>query len=206
MPLLILHNPVCGSHSAKSFTEDHILPLLKQYNITVDLVLDTRYAGHAGELVANYLRLTTDLTLVLVSGDGTLHEVVNNYNFTGSQAVNDHRAALPQARIAVVLVPAGTANALYSSFFPPAKEETSAVEYKLRSLRAFLDGKERVPLTLGVTTFLPPTSGESQAHPRTAVSGVVTSAALHASILYDSEELRHEYPGIERYFCHILNE
>lgn len=98
-----------------------------------------------------------------------------------------------------MLVPAGTANALYSSLFPPVKgEDTGSVEYKLKSLRAFLDGKEGVPLTLAATTLYPPT-GDSQAVSTRVVSGVVTSTCLHASILYDSEKLRKEYPGLERF-------
>jgi len=206
MPLLVVYNPVCGSRSAKSLTEDLILPLLFQYDVTVHLVVATKHAGHAGELIADYLRSAVDLTLILVSGDGTLHEVVNNCNITENQAAKEHRVDRPPVQISVVLVPAGTANALYSSLFPPAKGEASTVEYKLKSLKAFLDGKERVPLSLGVTTLLPPAGEEPQTPSRTVVSGVVTSTALHASILYDSEELRHEYPGIERYFCHMLNE
>jgi len=206
MPLLVVYNPVCGSRSAKSFTEDHILPLLYQYNVTVDLVVATKYAGHAGELISDYLRSTVNLTLILVSGDGTLHEVVNNCNITESQATKEHRVDRLPVQISVVLVPAGTANALYSSLFPPAKGEASTVEYKLRSLKAFLDGKEGVPLSLSVTSLLPPAGEEPKIPSRTVVSGVVISTALHASILYDSEQLRHEYPGIERYFRYMLNE
>jgi len=203
MPLLVVYNPICGSRSAKSFTEDHILPLLYQHNVAADLIVATGHAGHAGELIADCLRSTVDLTLILVSGDGTLHEVINNCNITGGRAAKEYRVDLPPAQISVVLVPAGTANALYSSLFPPAEGEVSTVEYKLRSLKAFLDGKEGVPLSLSVTTLLSPAGEES---PRTIVSGVVTSTALHASILYDSEKLRHEYPGIERYFRRMLEE
>ncbi|KXN87730.1 hypothetical protein AN958_08206 [Leucoagaricus sp. SymC.cos] len=198
MPLLVLYNPVCGSRSSKSFTEEHIIPLLEQHNIAVDSVLATEYPGHAGALVADYLKRSfADLTIILASGDGTLHEIINNYTPPRRSPPNDHQVLItPQ--IFLVLVPTGTANALYSSLFPPTKnEDISSVEYKLQSLRAYLDGKPSVPLTLSVTTFLPPS--DSQVQERTVVSAVVTSTSAHASILHDSEELRKEFPGIERF-------
>lgn len=208
MPFLVLYNPVCGSRSAKSFTEKHVLPLLEQHNVTVDAIVATEYAGHAGVLVADYLkRSAADLTIVLASGDGTLHEIINNYSPPRNSSPNSYQVLLSSipSRISLIMVPAGTANAMYSSLFPPTKgEDISTLEYKLQSIRAYLVGKTSIPLTLAVTTLLPPAS-DSQASPRTVVSAVVTSTSAHASILYDSEELRKEFPGIERYiyfsFC-----
>jgi diacylglycerol kinase family enzyme len=186
MPLLVIYNPVCGSQSAKSLTYDHILPLLSQRNATVDAVIETEYAGHAGSIVAGYESEKEELTVVLVSGDGTLHEIVNHC-YTSTR------------RVSFVLIPAGTANALYSSLFPPSKD-SSTVGDKFQSLRAYLDAKKRtIPLTLSVTTFFFAPDSQKSQEPKSVVSAVVTSTSLHASILYDSEELRKEIPGLQRY-------
>lgn len=206
MPLLVLYNPVCGSRSAKPFTEEHVLPLLSHHNTTVDAILATEYAGHAGVIVADYLRRSSaDLTIVLASGDGTLHEILNNCRQNSAPDCDQVLLSHNPSRISLVLVPAGTANAMYSSLFPPKnKDEISTVEYKLQSVQAYLDGRASVPLTLAVTTLLPP-ANKSQPNPRTVAAAVVTSTCLHASILQDSEELRKEIPGVERcisFSCH----
>ena len=52
------------------------------------------------------------------------------------------------------------------------------------------------PLTLAKTTLL---SKDGKKREKTSVSAVVTSTALHASILHDSEALRASHPGIERF-------
>ncbi|THH05535.1 hypothetical protein EW146_g9876 [Bondarzewia mesenterica] len=119
MPLLVLYNPVSGSASGKQITEQRVLPLLAEHHKIADQISSTEHAGHAGQLVLDFIdeHPTDDegtLDVILVSGDGTLHEIVN--------ALHDARAgtdkALPKIRLA--LVAAGTANALYSSLFPSA--------------------------------------------------------------------------------------
>lgn len=196
MPLSIIYNPVSGSGSAKSLVQEHVLPLLEKRNINADHVVATEYPGHAGTLVAEYAQQNpSNLTIVLVSGDGTLHEVVNQLLPNSSQNLQQALVTLP--RISFILVPAGTANALYSSLFPPTEpEDISNVEYKLQSLHSYLDGHNGIPLALSVTTFVP--APGSQTTPKVAISSVVTSTSLHATILHDSEALRKEMPGIER--------
>ncbi|KAI0086672.1 hypothetical protein BDY19DRAFT_908095 [Irpex rosettiformis] len=51
-------------------------------------------------------------------------------------------------------------------------------------------------LTLAKTTLL---SKDGKKKEKTSISAVVTSTALHASILHDSEALRASHPGIERF-------
>ncbi|KAI6038960.1 ATP-NAD kinase-like domain-containing protein [Pisolithus marmoratus] len=150
--VLVLYNPVSGDCNAKEFFQNHPMA-----------VVATEHAGHAGTIVTDFLQNHQgDVTVVLGSGDGTLHEVVN--------ALPDH--ALDTSRtITFALVPCGTANALFSSLFAPVSG-SSAVAYKLLSLDAFI-----APV----------------------LSVVVMSTALHASILEDSELLRKEIPGIERF-------
>jgi hypothetical protein len=221
MPLIVIYNPVSGDRTAAKLTTDTIIPLLATHNVTPDKVAATEYVGHAGELLLSYIdslapsnSSTEPITLVLVSGDGTLHEIVNTLHSARSK----REGSFPSLRIA--LIPGGTANALHSTFFPPSTS-SSTTEPTLRvlaSLLAFLSATPRlIPLTLSHTTISssPPALSAlknphkypSAASSRSAssdsdvdvVSAVVTSTALHAAILHDSEALRASVPGIERF-------
>lgn len=167
--LLAIINPVCGHSSASSFFHNHVFPLLHlPYS-----VLETQHTGHAEQYIRD-LPSDPPLTIILGSGDGTLHEIIN---------------AFPNRSLTFVLVPCGTANALYVSLFPPNDDEDSP-EYKLQSLRAFINNATPQPLSLASTTLLSDTP---------VLSSVVVSTSLHASILHHSEALRSSHPGIERF-------
>lgn len=186
--VLVLYNPVSGDSTAKEFFQNHVLPRLDSSGIEPSAIVATEHAGHAGTVVTDFLQKHRgEVVVVLGSGDGTLHEVVN--------ALSGH--AFDTARtITFALVPCGTANALFSSLFPPTSE-SPAVAHKLLSLDAFIARSKPKPLTLARTTLY---EGPTQQIPcHSTVSVVVTSAALHASILEDSELLRKEIPGIERF-------
>jgi hypothetical protein len=106
------------------------------------------------------------------------------------------------------MIQVGTANALFSSLFAFCPNpDTSGPSYRLQSLHAYLAYAVPRPLTI-MTTSLGKTSSTSAAAAsstsestaRTSIrSAVVTSAALHASILHDSERLRATHPGIQRF-------
>ena len=131
MPLLVIYNPVCGHGTAKTLFSDVVLPLLRQHGYDPDVIQETTHEGHAGDIVLDFLA-TVDgpVSIILGSGDGTLHEIV--CALRTAEVSQDHR------EINLVLVPCGTANALYSTFFPPATlDDTSD---KLQSLRIFLSG------------------------------------------------------------------
>ncbi|KAJ2968033.1 hypothetical protein NUW54_g13334 [Trametes sanguinea] len=134
MPVLVIYNPVSGDRSAKALFDGHVLPLLAKHNVTPDKVVATESSGHVGNIVADFL-LSSDhsqpISVVLGSGDGTLHELINVLNNTPSSK--------PFPRIHLALVPCGTANALYASLFPPSPDE-DPVEYKLKSVKAFVSG------------------------------------------------------------------
>jgi hypothetical protein len=218
MPLIVVSNPVSGDRTAVNLTTERILPLLASHNIVPHKVAVTEHVGHAGTLLLSYIdslapsTCADGITLVLVSGDGTLHEIVNALH----SARGKREDPFPALRI--VLIPGGTANAMHSSFFPPSSSPTasSAAEPTLlASLLSFLSVTPRlVPLTLAYTRISPPVSPNNDRPDRgpASVSGsngsgggsdivsvVVTSTALHAAILYDSEALRASVPGIERF-------
>lgn len=192
MPLLVIYNPVCGDGSAKVFFEEIVLPLLKKHGKIVDITVVTEGPGHGGTAVLDFLQSTGgDTVVVLGSGDGTLHEIINalcNAELKGSTKHSPLR---------FVLIPCGTANAMYSSFFPPipGQDDTS---YRLKSLQAFIDNLHTTPLTLAISSLSSLPSSEPSQH-QEAISVVVTSTALHANILHHSEALRKEMPGIERF-------
>ena len=166
MSVLAVINPVAGDRSASAFFTNHIAPKLSFSATTTE--------QNAAELIANAQK---PVTVVVLSGDGTLHEIIN---------------ALPTTdQVSFVLVPCGTANALYASLFPPAGDDSPS--YKLKSLQAFLDGKTPVHLSLATTTISAPTTP-----PKVSIASVVVSTGLHASILHDSEALREQHPGMER--------
>ncbi|KAH9905541.1 ATP-NAD kinase-like domain-containing protein, partial [Fomitopsis serialis] len=172
----------------------HVLPLLERANLTPDVVLATAHPGHAGAFVTTHLEAHAGpFTVILAAGDGTLHEIIEALVNT---APKGQRAAAPPAKLNFALIPSGTANALYASLFPRAPTDDDTA-YKLRSVQALVDGRPSAPLTLALTTLQSPPN--KRAPPRVAVSAVVASTALHAAILADSEALRAELPGLERF-------
>ncbi|EAU88106.1 hypothetical protein CC1G_03778 [Coprinopsis cinerea okayama7 len=227
MPLYVIYNPVCGNKSAPALFRDHVLPYLKRRGKAIECVVETEREGHAGEVVAGLLKkwdIDCDSTgesrkeldgpggegreeektldVILGSGDGTLHEIVNA--LFGSP--DGGLAQESGAKVKIVLVPCGTANALYSSLYPPGPKDeenaggnvTESVGYKMKAVKEYAEGNGgEVPLSFAVTTLLG-SGGNSDGRKR-LVSSVVTSTSLHAAILRDSERLREEYPGIERF-------
>ncbi|KAG6850466.1 hypothetical protein H0H93_012887 [Arthromyces matolae] len=188
MPLIGLYNPVCGDCSAQRFFESDVVPLLQAHNKALDALFVTKHPGHAGELVFAFLQtIRDDVTIILGSGDGTLHEILNflALNVTGS---------VPRLRF--VVIPCGTANALYSSIFPPSPVEQESGAYRLKSLQSYLDSSRTIPLTLAIATLW--SRPNDNKPPQSVTSAVVLSTSLHASILHDSEALREEIPGIQR--------
>lgn len=196
-PLLVMYNPVCGNGTAEAFFNEHVFPRLEEARVQVTQNMATGAAGHAGTIVFEFLeRYEGNVTVILGSGDGTLHEIINALSLVALKGVREN---VLSSSVRVVLVPCGTANALYCSLFKPTSmTDLESPAYKLKSLEAFIRGSNVVPLTLAVTTLSSPPSSK-QYRSKVVVSAVVTSTALHASILHDSESLRKEVPDIERF-------
>ena len=183
--ILVISNPVSGDRNGCQFVEENVLPLFRIQDLPYELE-ETRGVGAAGSLALQFLQKHENesnvaLVLVISGGDGTVHEVVNGIG-------------IPSRAIQLVLCPQGTANALYSTLFPPSNDGLSTLEYRTKSLRAFLDGRSR-PLMLAETKLIT-TDGQVT---RTLLGVVVTSTALHASILDSAEHLRTSISGIERF-------
>jgi len=132
--------------------------------------------------------------VILGSGDGTLHEIINTLC---AAELKGMRASAKPPHLRFALVPCGTANAMYSSLFPPVPDQ-DRTSYRLQSLQAFVNESNTIPLTLAISSLSSPPSQKPN-RPKVAISAVVTSTALHATILHDSEALRKDMPGIERF-------
>ncbi|PIL23683.1 hypothetical protein GSI_13432 [Ganoderma sinense ZZ0214-1] len=197
MPVLVICNPVAGDRSASALVDNHVLPLLTLHNLVPDKVVHTQRPGHIGPILFDFLRSTPHshpLSLILASGDGTLHELIN--------FLNSQPTTVPLPRVHIALLPSGTANALYSSFFPPDLN-ADPLQHKLKSLNAFLSSNHTsVSLNLAVSVLSGPpitSPGLPSVPKQVSISAVVTSTALHASILHDSEALRASDPTMERF-------
>ena len=99
--------------------------------------------------------------------------------------------------------PLGTANALYHHLFPPeaAAYATDSPFALLHSVLAFLRADEHTtpsPLPLAMNTLRISNLPASPPFSPT-ITTVVSSAALHATILHDAEALRESHPGVERF-------
>ncbi|KAI0792939.1 ATP-NAD kinase-like domain-containing protein [Abortiporus biennis] len=202
---LVIYNPVCGDSTAKKLFTEHVIPLLHKSGkiIPPDNIIETTHLGHAGEVVLDLLRTQPgeQLSIILGSGDGTLHEIV-------SAIQHSTTVTWGKTDITFALVPCGTANALYSSLFPPTSttgEGDPQLTYKLQSVQSFLSSKPtEKPLSLAVTSTYPASQSNAKETIKnipiaTSTSVVVASTALHASILHDSEALRASIPTMERF-------
>jgi len=196
---LVIYNPAGGDRTAKQFIEAYVLPLLNTNDVPISRVVETEHAGHAGTVAFEFIdsAVPGPLNIIVASGDGTIHEIISTIALAPSYK---NRCSETPAQVNLVLVPCGTANALYSSLFLP-KPDDDPVQYKLRGIHAFTSKAKRVTLTLAITDIIAPPKGKGTATVpvKTNVSAVVTSTALHASILHDSEVLREEMPSIERF-------
>ncbi|CAL1703829.1 unnamed protein product [Somion occarium] len=187
MTLVVVYNPVCGDRTAEKFFNEEVLPRLKEQGKIPDKVIATTHPNHAGETIVELLKQTTEsLTVILGSGDGTLHEIATSLHHSLDRQV--------QSQVAIVLVPCGTANALYSSLFPSQSDDPS---YRLKSLNLYLSPSPTSIVLSSATTVVHPSQPGGDT--RSSVAIVVASTALHAAILHDSEALRSSHPGIERF-------
>ncbi|KAF9532441.1 ATP-NAD kinase-like domain-containing protein [Crepidotus variabilis] len=165
MMVSVVINPVCGHKDGLDFYSTHVankFPENTKYTTNQDL---------------QFLLNDKPETIVVASGDGTLHEIIN------------YLAAGGHLNVAFVLLPCGTANALYASLFSSSSLDQSTPEYRLQSLNAYLQQKAPKHLSLATTSIAF----------QSTIASVVVSTSLHASILHDSEALREQHPGIERF-------
>ncbi|BGP41185.1 hypothetical protein JCM10449v2_005159 [Rhodotorula kratochvilovae] len=146
--------------------------------------------------------------LVIVGGDGTVHEVLNGLLLDGADGPRSEELWAGAGRVEVVLIPAGTANALYHHLFPPEAASfpttsPAAPFYSLLSFLRSLASSASSPTTSSdapTPSLLPlPLALNSLPSTPPTLTTVVSSSALHAALLHDAEALRATHPGLERF-------
>ncbi|XP_049587062.1 sphingosine kinase 2 [Syngnathus scovelli] len=103
--LLLLVNPFSGRGQAMQWCQTHILPMIREANISYNLI-QTERQNHARELIREISLLEWD-GVVIISGDGLLHEVIN-----GLMERPDWERAI---KTPVGILPCGSGNALAGS-------------------------------------------------------------------------------------------
>ncbi|KAI8636263.1 ATP-NAD kinase-like domain-containing protein [Parasitella parasitica] len=101
--LLILINPFGGQSKAKSIFEEKVKPVLEAAKCKLDIQY-TEHRYHALE-IAKGLDIESYDTIVTVSGDGLIHEVINGF----LQRPNAREAI---KKVSLGIIPAGTSNSL----------------------------------------------------------------------------------------------
>ncbi|KDE03707.1 hypothetical protein MVLG_05838 [Microbotryum lychnidis-dioicae p1A1 Lamole] len=135
-------------------------------------------------------------TVVVIGGDGTVGEVVNGL-LQGVDVEGEETKEVKQTGL--VIIPLGTANALYHHHFPPEHHtKLDPALHIYQSLFAYLHQRNDRPRSLEVALNILP-SVHFKGEPERLFTLVVTSTALHANILYDAEKLRLTHPGVERF-------
>jgi len=217
MHLRVLINPAAGASDdpARTLLLETTQDLLAAHAqiardaLDVQVSLSAEHLGDlATELIGEAVRrgsstdaLKDPVVLVVCGGDGSVHEVINAVLRPIADMPNFH---IPPVRL--VIVPAGTANALYASLFAegPRYSDPSvtdpALEKQLQSVLSLTKGSA-VPGTnlrpLSVSrTQIHSTDGELW---HDLFSFVVTSTSFHASLLDTAEELRKDVPTLSRF-------
>lgn len=186
----LIINPASGAKATEDILKEDVLPLFKKHTSIQIKEHRTTCEGDgvriAKEILDGVKQGNDDdtLRLVLLGGDGTIHEVLN-----GIVQQREGKCEIP-CNVKIALVPTGTANAVYASLYPDKSLEERT--YKLKSIQAMLSNEyTEYPQALFTVA--------SERTKKATISVVVTSHALHASILADSEALRSSHPGIERF-------
>jgi diacylglycerol kinase family enzyme len=117
--MLIISNPNAGDKSGPALLKDVVLPFLERQLPSIKVQLkETTAPGDSGLLARDYLEkyslgeLQEDPVIMVSGGDTTVHEMIEKI------------ASMPVKRRAkLVLIPSGTANAMYHSMFPPKSRE-----------------------------------------------------------------------------------
>ncbi|WFD23969.1 hypothetical protein MEQU1_002664 [Malassezia equina] len=183
MAVCVVYNPAAGQGLAEQLVREHIQPRLQSW-MNVDpskpepIYCATNPKAGAADVVRHLSALSQSWTCILLGGDGTTHEFIE-------AAVQ--RFGTDLSNLKLVLVPTGTGNALFQSHFGPGTSDND--QWRLASFEAFLKGDAE---SLEPLSFL-------QVDPSNRIAAVVASHALHAAILRDSEMLRSDYPGVERF-------
>ncbi|XP_068616586.1 sphingosine kinase 2 [Brachionichthys hirsutus] len=179
--LLLLVNPFSGRGQAMQWCQTHILPMIREANISYNLI-QTERQNHARELIRE-ISLTEWDGIIIVSGDGLLHEVINGLM---------ERADWEQAiKTPVGILPCGSGNALAGSVNHSAGYDMCLREPLLLNCCFLLcRGGVRPMDVVSVTTSPPPTNNNHAAAPRRLFSFLSVAWGFVSDVDIESERYR----------------
>ena len=198
MEVHVVYNAAAGSNEAKHMLDTLVRPRIHawahSYVNRPALAYHETDAASGARLIGSKLRSkgTQILALVVLGGDGTVHELLEGLHLPSPGWQDAPARSLPPSAY-LAIVPAGTANALYHSLFGPVGGYDLDA-WRMLSLDALVSTNGDMNNLMPCTT-LEVLSDSQLKH----IGAVVSSHALHAAILRDSEALRASSPGIERF-------
>ncbi|KAF0045463.1 hypothetical protein F2P81_001992 [Scophthalmus maximus] len=179
--LLLLVNPFSGRGQAMQWCQTHILPMIREANISYNLI-QTERQNHARELIREISLPEWD-GIVIVSGDGLLHEVIN-----GLMERPDWELAI---KIPVSILPCGSGNALAGSVNHHAGYDMCLREPLLLNCCFLLCRGGVRPMDLvSVTTSPAPSNNSRTAAPKRLFSFLSVAWGFVSDVDIESERYR----------------
>ncbi|KAM9353662.1 sphingosine kinase 2 [Symphorus nematophorus] len=179
--LLLLVNPFSGRGQAMQWCQTHILPMIREANISYNLI-QTERQNHARELIREILLPEWD-GIIIVSGDGLLHEVIN-----GLMERPDWEQAI---KTPVGILPCGSGNALAGSINHNAGYDMCLREPLLLNCCFLLcRGGVRPMDVVSVTTSPPPSNNSRPTAPRRLFSFLSVAWGFVSDVDIESERYR----------------
>ncbi|XP_039972629.1 sphingosine kinase 2 [Xiphias gladius] len=179
--LLLLVNPFSGRGQAMQWCQTHILPMIREANISYNLI-QTERQNHARELIREISLPEWD-GIIIVSGDGLLHEVIN-----GLMERPDWEQAI---KTPVGILPCGSGNALAGSINHNAGYDMCLREPLLLNCCFLLCRGGVRPMDLvSVTTSPAPSNNSRTAAPRRLFSFLSVAWGFVSDVDIESERYR----------------
>ncbi|XP_058504163.1 sphingosine kinase 2 [Solea solea] len=179
--LLLLVNPFSGRGQAMQWCQTLILPMIREANISYNLI-QTERQNHARELIREISLPEWD-GIVIVSGDGLLHEVLN-----GLMERPDWEQAI---KIPVGILPCGSGNALAGSINHHAGYDMCLREPLLLNCCFLLSRGGVRPMDVVSVTTSPDLSNNSRpAAPRRLFSFLSVAWGFVSDVDIESERYR----------------
>ncbi|XP_044214090.1 sphingosine kinase 2 [Thunnus albacares] len=178
--LLLLVNPFSGRGQAMQWCQTHILPMIREANISYNLI-QTERQNHARELIREISLPEWD-GIIIISGDGLLHEVIN-----GLMERPDWEQAI---KVPVGILPCGSGNALAGSINHHAGYDMCLREPLLLNCCFLLCRGGVRPMDVVSVTTSPPPSNTRTAAPRRLFSFLSVAWGFVSDVDIESERYR----------------
>ncbi|XP_068180867.1 sphingosine kinase 2 isoform X2 [Antennarius striatus] len=178
--LLLLVNPFSGRGQAMQWCQTHILPMIREANISYNLI-QTERQNHARELIREISLREWD-GIIIVSGDGLLHEVIN-----GLMERSDWEQAI---KTPVGILPCGSGNALAGSINHNAGYDMCLREPLLLNCCFLLCRGGIRPMDVVSVTTSPPSNNNHATAPRRLFSFLSVAWGFVSDVDIESERYR----------------